>query len=219
VLELYLNRVYFSGGVYGCENISRKLFGKPARDVTLAEAAMIAGLIRAPSALSPWQNPEGALSRSHVVLARMRELGFIQPDAERAALARPPYVRPWTVANNTPGAYAKEYLRQQFRDRFGADQPPDWKVHTTFVPELQDIAERAVTHALARLRNRNIQGALVAVDPNTGDLLALVAAAASEFLSSTAPCARNGSPVPPSSRSCSPRPWNAATRPPRCCQG
>ncbi len=174
VLELYLNRIYFSGGAYGCENVSRKLFGKPARALTLSEAAMIAGLIRAPSALSPWQNPEGALNRSHVVLARMRELGFIQADQERAALAHPPHVQPWTVANDSPDAYAKEYLRQQFRDRFGADQPPDWKIRTTFLPELQDIAARAVARGLARFRNPNLQAAFVAVDPNTGDLLALV---------------------------------------------
>ncbi len=174
VLELYLNRVYFSGGVYGCENISQKLFGKPARAVSLPEAAMIAGLIRAPSALSPWQNPERALNRSRVVLARMRELGFIQPDAERAALAAPPAVRPWTVANDSPAAYAKEYLRQQFRDRFGADQPPDWQVRTTFLPELQDIAASAVARGLDRFRNHDLQAALVAIDPNTGDLLALV---------------------------------------------
>jgi 1A family penicillin-binding protein len=174
VLELYLNRVYFSGGVYGCENISQKLFGKPARAVSLAEAAMIAGLIRAPSALSPWQNPEGALSRSRVVLARMRELGFIQPAAERTALASPPAIRSWTVANDSPDAYAKDYLRQQFRDRLGTDQPPDWQVHTAFLPELQNIAARAVSRGLARFRNPNLQAALVAIDPNTGDLLALV---------------------------------------------
>jgi penicillin-binding protein 1A len=174
VLELYLNRVYFSGGVYGCESISRKLFGKPARAVTLPEAALIAGLIRAPSALSPWQNPEGALGRSRVVLARMRELGYISSEAERSALASPPAIRPWTAANDAPGAYAKEYLRQQFRDRFGGDLPPDWRVHTTFLPELQAMAERAVAAGLARLRNAKLQAALVALDPNTGDLLALV---------------------------------------------
>ncbi|HOL70983.1 MAG TPA: PBP1A family penicillin-binding protein [Bryobacteraceae bacterium] len=174
ILELYLNRVYFSGGVYGCESISRKLFGKPASAVNLAEAAMIAGLIRAPSALSPWQNPEGALKRSRVVLARMRELGFIRPEDERAALGSPPAIRPWTVANESSASWAQEFLRQQFRDRFGDDHPPDWQVHTTFVPELQDIAARAVARGLARLRNRRVQAALVAADPNTGDLLALI---------------------------------------------
>src|SRR5262245_59819119 len=70
ILELYLNRIYLSAGVYGVETMSEHLFRKPAGAVSLPEAALIAGLIRAPSALSPWSNYEGALERSHVVLAR-----------------------------------------------------------------------------------------------------------------------------------------------------
>src|SRR5437667_10300310 len=77
ILELYLNRVYLSAGVYGVETMSEHLFRKPARAVSLPEAALVAGLIRAPSALSPWSNYEGALDRSHLVLAQMRDQGFI----------------------------------------------------------------------------------------------------------------------------------------------
>ena len=77
ILELYLNRVYLSAGVYGVETMSEHLFRKQARAVTLPEAALIAGLIRAPSALSPWSNLDGALDRSRVVLQRMQEEGYI----------------------------------------------------------------------------------------------------------------------------------------------
>src|SRR5207342_2866478 len=77
ILELYLNRIYLSGGVYGVETMSQNLYGKPASKLTLPEAALIAGLIRAPSALSPWSNLDGALDRSHVVLAQMRTQGLI----------------------------------------------------------------------------------------------------------------------------------------------
>jgi penicillin-binding protein 1A len=77
VLELYLNRIYLSAGVYGVETMSRHLFGRPAKQLNLAECALIAGLARAPSALSPWSNLEGARARSRVVLARMRSEGFI----------------------------------------------------------------------------------------------------------------------------------------------
>ena len=87
ILELYLNRVYLSAGVYGVETMSEHLFRKPARALTLPEAALIAGLIRAPSTLSPWSNYDGALERSHVVLAQMREQGFITPEQEAAARA------------------------------------------------------------------------------------------------------------------------------------
>ncbi len=70
--------------------------------------------------------------------------------------------------------YAKEFLRQQFRDRFGGDQPPDWEVHTTLQPKLQDAAEQAVSEGLARLGIGGLQAALVALDPATGNVLAVV---------------------------------------------
>ena len=174
ILELYLNRIYLSGGVYGVETMSRNLYGKPASSLTLPEAALIAGLIRAPSALSPWSNLDGALDRSRVVLQRMREEGFITPAQERAAAQARPKIRPYPRATEAQAGYAKEFLRQQFRDRFGGDHPPDWQVRTTFVPELQEAAERAVENGLRRFGNQELQAALVAIDPATGDVLALV---------------------------------------------
>jgi 1A family penicillin-binding protein len=174
VLELYLNRVYLSAGVYGVESMSQKLFGKKARDLDLSESALIAGLIRAPATLSPWSSRERALARSRVVLARMREEGYIASEAERSASAALPRFRPWTVAYSSRAGYAKEHLRQQFRARFGGDHPPDWQVHTTFAPAVQDMAERAVARGLARFRKPGLQAALVAIDPHTGDIVALV---------------------------------------------
>ena len=174
ILELYLNRIYLSGGVYGVETMAENTFGKAASRLSLPEAAMIAGLIRAPSALSPWSNYDGALDRSHVVLQRMREEGFITPAQEKAALQVRPRVRGFPGATEARHGYAKEFLRQQFRDRFGGDHPPDWTVRTTFVPELQDAAERAVENGLHRYGKSDLQAALVAIDPATGDILAMV---------------------------------------------
>jgi len=174
ILEFYLNRVYLSGGVYGVETMSENLYGKPAARLSLPEAAIIAGLIRAPSALSPWTNYDGAVERSHVVLQRMREEGVITAAQEHAAAAVRPRIRPFPGAVESRNGYAKEFLRQQFRDRFGGDHPPDWEVQTTFVPELQEAAERAVENGLRHLGNHNLQAALVAVDPRTGDILAMV---------------------------------------------
>ncbi|HEX6463003.1 MAG TPA: transglycosylase domain-containing protein, partial [Vicinamibacterales bacterium] len=174
ILELYLNRVYLSAGVYGVETMSQNLFGKAANELTLPEASMIAGLIRAPSALSPWTNYNGAVERSHFVLQRMREQGFISAAQERAAAQVRPRIRPFPGAIESRNGYAKEFLRQQFRDRFGGDHPPDWEVRTTFVPELQEAAERAVDGGLRRFGNHSLQAALVAVDPATGDILAMV---------------------------------------------
>ena len=174
ILELYLNRIYLSAGVYGVETMSRHLFGRPASSLTLAEAALVAGLARAPSALSPWSNLDGAIERSHVVLARMRQEGFITEDQERAARRARVRIRPYPGAMDPRGGYAKEHLRQQFRDRFGGDHPPDWEVRTTFIPALQDAAERAVSDGLRRFHEPDLQAALVAVDAETGDVLALV---------------------------------------------
>ena len=174
ILELYLNRVYLSGGVYGVETMAENLFGRPASRLTLPEAAMIAGLIRAPSALSPWSNYDGALERSHVVLQRMREERFITASQEQAAVKARPRILGFPGAVEARHGYAKEYLRQQFRDRFGGDHPPDWSVKTTFVPELQDAAERAVDNALRRYGKSDLQAALVAIDPATGNILAMV---------------------------------------------
>lgn len=174
VLELYLNRIYLSAGVYGVETMSRMMFGKPAKQLSLAEAALVAGLTRAPSALSPWSNLDGAIERSHVVLRRMREEGFITAEQERAARRARISVRPYPGAVDPRGGYAKEHLRQQFRDRFGGDHPPDWEVSTTFVPELQEAAEHSVAEVMRRFGNGGLQAALVAIDPQTGDVLALV---------------------------------------------
>jgi penicillin-binding protein 1A len=93
ILELYLNRVYLSAGVYGVDAMAAHLFRKPAKALTLAEAALVAGLIKAPSTLSPWSNYEGALRRSHIVLGLMREQGYITAAEEQAARAVRPKVQ------------------------------------------------------------------------------------------------------------------------------
>jgi 1A family penicillin-binding protein len=177
ILEFYLNRIYLSAGVYGVETMSEHLFRKPASAVTLPEAAFIAGLIRAPSALSPWSNYDRALERSHVVLSQMRAQGLITAAQEEAALRTHPRIQPYRQPNDVRAGFAKEFLRQQFRNEFGGDNPPDWQVHTSFLPAVQDAAERSVAAGLDRLRRPGLEAALVAIDPATGDILAMVGGA------------------------------------------
>jgi 1A family penicillin-binding protein len=174
ILELYFNRVYLSGGIYGVESMSEKLYGKPASQLTLAEAALIAGIIRAPAAYSPWTHFDNARRRSFVVLQRMREERKITAQQEQSARAESIHIRPLTAVSRARHGYAKEFLRQQFRDIYGGDNPPDWKVQTSFVPEVQDAAEAAVRAGLRQLGGGNLQAALVAMDPSTGNLLAMV---------------------------------------------
>jgi membrane peptidoglycan carboxypeptidase len=177
ILEFYLNRVYLSAGVYGVETMSEHLFRKPAGAITLPEAAFIAGLIRAPSALSPWTNYDGALERSHTVLSLMRAQGLITQTQEAAALRVRPRIQLYRQPSDARAGFAKEFLRQQFRNEFGGDNPPDWQVHTSFLPALQDAAERAVAGGLDRLHRPGLEAALVAIDPATGDILAMVGGA------------------------------------------
>jgi len=174
ILELYLNRIFLGAGIYGVEAMSQRVFGKPAKSLTLAEAALIAGLARAPVALSPWSNLDEARARSHVVLARMRDEKFITEQAYRAAKQAPLRIRPYLSDSDSRHGYAKAYLRQRFRDEFGGDHPPDWNVQTTFIAGLQDAAEAAVANGLRRTGKPSLQAALVAIDPATGNILALV---------------------------------------------
>jgi 1A family penicillin-binding protein len=174
ILELYLNRVYVTAGLYGVENASRALMGKGAADLTLAQAALIAGVIRGPVAYSPWNRLDAARRRSFVVLRRMREERKIDAGQEARARGEAIRIRPPAAAARSRHGYAKQALRQQFRDIYGGDHPPDWKVHTTFDPVLQDAAETAVRDGLRRLGTPGLQAALVAIDPSTGDVRAVV---------------------------------------------
>jgi penicillin-binding protein 1A len=179
ILELYLNRVYLSAGVYGVEAMSQHLYRRPARDLTLAQSALIAGLLRAPSTLSPWSNYEGALARSRLVLALMRDQGFITAAQEQSAARLRPRIEPYLPPVNPRAGWAKDFLRQQFRGRFGGDHPPGWRVDTGFRPDLQDAAERAVAAGVRRWSRGGapLEAALVAMDVRTGDIVAMVGGA------------------------------------------
>ena len=174
IVTLYMNRIFLGGGIYGVETMSEKLLHKPASQLTLGEAALIAGIIRNPAGYSPWNHWDASRDRQAVVLQRMREEKKITATQEQ--LARNEHIRIYEqpAVSSARGGYAKEYLRQQFRDIYGGDNPPDWKVHTTFVPEIQDAAEAAVKEGLRRIGGQGLQAALVALDPKTGNLLAMV---------------------------------------------
>jgi len=174
ILELYLNRIFLGSGIYGVEAMSQRVFGKPAKDLSIAESALVAGLARAPATFSPWNNPDDSIKRSHIVLARMRDEGFITEEQYRDARLARLRLLPYRSENGGRHGYAKAYLRQRFRDSFGGDHPPDWRVDTTFNAALQDAAEAAVERGLRRIGKPALQAALVAIDPATGNVLALV---------------------------------------------
>ncbi len=201
ILELYLNTVYFGHGYYGAEAASRGYFGKPASGVTLGEAALLAGLIQAPSAYAPQAHPDRAKARRAVVLSRMVDEGYLTPaDARRLAAA------PLRLHQPPPpdgfAQYFKAYVVRQLVQRFGEDRVFDegLRVFTTLDPGVQHDAERAVSSGLSRVERMPgyrhprfaagdqkhpaaaptgdstpyLQGALVALDPANGSIRALV---------------------------------------------
>jgi penicillin-binding protein 1A len=172
ILELYLNRVYFGAGAYGIEGAAQRYFGKSARHLTLAEAAMLAGLVQAPSRLAPSRNPAGAERRAAIVLADMVELKMIGPAGAKLALARPAHAIKPPAAGSVN--YVADWVMDAVNDLIGKfDQ--DIVVDTTIDPALQNAAEHALVDTLnAKGDKLNIgQGALVAMTPD-GVVRALV---------------------------------------------
>jgi penicillin-binding protein 1B len=181
VLELYLNDVYLgqrgSFAIHGVPEAARLFFGKDVSNLSLVEAATIAGVIQAPPRYSPFSNPDRAKERRNTVLHAMAETGFITPDdAERASL-EPVQVVQRALESEAP--YFVDYLAQELQERTKATGAVD--VYTTLDLHLQRIAQDAVREGLTRVdgmlskrKPRFPQAALIAIDPRTGEILAMV---------------------------------------------
>ncbi|UFZ02366.1 penicillin-binding protein 1A [Bradyrhizobium ontarionense] len=172
ILELYLNRVYFGSGAYGVEAAAQRYFGKSARQVTVGEAAMLAGLVKSPSRLAPNRNPEGAAKRAQTVLAAMADAKFITDAQAQAQIAHP------SVAVKPAGAgtvnYVADWIGEVLDDLVGQIEE-SIVVETTIDPKLQSVAEAAIIDELAAksVKFNVSQGALVAMTPD-GAVRALV---------------------------------------------
>ncbi len=172
ILELYLNRVYFGSGSYGVEAAALHYFGHGAAKVSLAEAAMLAGLMKAPTKLAPNRNPQGAVDRAAQVLAAMRDEGYVTPAAAADALAHPAHVV--KERGNGDVNYAADYVMDMLDDTVGAVDE-DIVVTTTISPSLEAAGERAVVDTLNKggAKYGVSQGALVSIAPD-GAIKALI---------------------------------------------
>ncbi|AWN52574.1 PBP1A family penicillin-binding protein [Methylobacterium sp. 17Sr1-1] len=172
ILELYLNRVYFGAGAYGVEAAAQRYFAKPAKDVTLAEAAMLGGLVQAPSRLAPNRNLPAAQARAAQVLAAMQELGFAKPADVQTALAQP--AKPARAKGGGSANYVADLVMDVLDDYVGKIET-DVAVQTTVDPTLQGVAERALVDELNQKGGRyNVaQGAVVSMRPD-GAIRALI---------------------------------------------
>ncbi|MDR7483924.1 MAG: penicillin-binding protein 1A [Armatimonadota bacterium] len=191
ILERYLNQVYFGQGAYGVEMAARVYFGKSVRDVTLPEAALLAGLIRAPSLYSPYRNFALAKQQQAIVLGRMAALGFIS--AQEAAAARAAGIRlaPATNAGlaGIRAPYFVSFILPRLLETYGEDvvYHGGLQIYTTLDVRLQAAAERTVRAGIESAKRRGLkieQAALVAIDPDTGAVRAMIGGvdfAASQF--------------------------------------
>ncbi|MDF1732536.1 MAG: PBP1A family penicillin-binding protein [Minwuia sp.] len=172
ILELYLNRVYFGAGTYGIEAAAERYFAKSATDLTLREAALIAGLLKAPSRYDPTRNPQGAAERMRIVVNNMVDAGLLEAARAKAVLAAPaiPVGRP----RGTGIRYATDRARDEVRELIGVPDG-DVIVHTTIDRRIQDAASGALTESLRRngKRLRVEQGAVVVLSTD-GAIRALV---------------------------------------------
>jgi len=144
IMELYLNRIYFGGGLYGAEAASRGYFGKSAKDMTLAECATLAGLIKSPNRLSPWTDKNGSRDVRNVALVRMRDLGFIS--RERCETAQAEEIAIGSRQSAQGQTYAVDYIRQQVIAAVGWDRAMNegYRIHTTIDAEMQRVAEESL---------------------------------------------------------------------------
>jgi penicillin-binding protein 1A len=199
ILELYLNKVYFGDGLYGAEAASRGYFGKHASELTVAEAAMLAGLVKSPSSYAPTVGMDRAIARRNVVLDAMLETGVIDRPTFKSARAAKPVIHDDLREDEPYGEYFKEHLRRELVDRFGWQRvyQGGLRVFSTIDLGMQQAAEAAVADGLKAVQARRdalaaarrkagraapagfdeadpLQAALFAMDPHNGHVRAIV---------------------------------------------
>jgi len=173
ILENYLNAIYFGHGAYGVEAAARVYFGKGVADLSLAESAMIAGVIKSPGRYSPYLEPENASQRRATVLTQMKAQGYIDEQQFAEAMAAPIEVS-GLKATSAKAPYFVEWIKSQLVDAYGehAVYRGGLRVHTTLDPKAQAAAEKAIKDILDR--EGDPSAALVAIKPGTGEVLAMV---------------------------------------------
>lgn len=173
ILEKYLNTVYFGNGCYGVETASQTYFGKPAKSLTLSEAALLAGIVQRPSDYNPYTNLEKVLARRNLVLKKMFELGFISKEEYEKALKEKISLKPLRTRGYYYAPYFVEYVKEFLIERYGVDKvfKGGLRVYTTLQPKAQAAAEKAVSSVLDRPNDPD--AALVSIEVETGHIIAM----------------------------------------------
>jgi penicillin-binding protein 1A len=193
ILELYLNKAYFGDGLYGVEAAALGYFGKHASELNVAEAALVAGLVKSPSTYAPTVSADRAIARRNIVLGAMHRVRAIDETAYQSAVRSPLRLNDTLRREEAYGQYFKEEVRKQLVQLFGWDRVyrDGLTVETTLDLDMQRAADAEVARALADIERRQarrrrrpasspvpheraLQAALVALDPQTGEVRAMV---------------------------------------------
>ncbi len=189
ILEMYLNEIYFGNLAYGVEAAAQTYFGKPARDLDLAESALLAGLIQAPAAYDPYVNFDAARARQQTVLDLMVKRQLLAPSEAEWARAETLHFQPVGKRDRIRAPHFVAYVRNLLEQKYGADtvNRGGLRVTTTLDVNAQERAQEIIKRHIAALKNRtrnenapayNLNdAALVALEPATGDILAMVGSA------------------------------------------
>ncbi len=186
ILELYLNEIYLgqvgSFSINGVGQAARMYFGKDVGNLTLAESALLGGLIQSPNRYNPYRHAERATERRNVVLRAMQDAGFVEPAAAQAAIAQPLHVQQQS-SDSAEAPYFVDLVREQLEKRYvGADLvTQNLTIYTTLDVHLQTLAQQALRNGLSKVEKMvkredgtPVQGCLIAMEPTTGSVVALV---------------------------------------------
>ncbi|MBR2215600.1 MAG: penicillin-binding protein 1A [Selenomonadaceae bacterium] len=181
ILELYLNQIYFGQGAYGVEAAARTYFNKDVENLTLNECALLAGIPKSPNYYSPFNNLQAAQERKAVVLDQMVKYGYLSgSEAAKTKHEEVKLASPNKESGPQPAAYFIDYVTQLLVDKYGADAvyKDGLKIYTTIDMDMQKAAEAAMQNLPDYFVNdsgiQEPQGALVAIDPHTGYIKAMV---------------------------------------------
>lgn len=223
ILEMYLNEVYFGHGAYGIDAAAKTFFAKEIKDLTIAEAAQLAGMINGPSYFDPYEHPEGSLKRRDLVLSAMLKEGFVDEAQYQKAKADEPKLGSIKQADGTQTNHFTDHVinilhnaKPGLAEKYGIDlsnvesvAKAGLKVYTTMDPKLQALAEQAVADQMAQAdkeyglsgKSPRPEAALVAMNPKTGEVLAMVGGrdrqGMLEFNRATAALRQPGSAIKP----------------------
>jgi len=180
ILEEYLNQVPFGRGAYGIGAAAKAYFGKSPKDLTVDEAALLAGLIKGPYLYDPADNPEGALTRRNTVLDQMAQYGLLSKDDAEALKQRPIRTITGSTGVVSEGAYFLDYVLKQLLAKYPAElvYGGGLRVYTTYDPAVERAAESAISSSLDKdfpyTGKDSMQAAAVVMDVKTGNILAMV---------------------------------------------